>query len=220
MTNFFELYYKDLLAYAEKVVKQKDLMADPAELVNNAYLKFFDSGEDFDLVTVRKYIYHFHFEEITLKLRERAVGWRVSPSGNSVYSKKQVRITGDFVCTVCKEVKPANAFYLQRFKGFNYLLKQCKKCNIKRNVEWFRKNKDRWNEYMRKRRPAKGRPAAKPIHDLWKKANKIYIEKQKEMLTDVYVKSLLVHKIKNPTKEQIEEKRQELFAKRRMKKPL
>lgn len=216
MINWFEQYYKELLAYAEKLVESKQLMADPKELVNEAYLKFFESGEQFDLIAVKKYINAFHYDEIALKMRDKAMGWRRTSSGNFAYSKKQVEIKGDFCCTICKEVKPVNAFSLKRFYGFNYLCKQCKSCRNKMTVAWFRKNKEKWNAYMRSRHIPIKKPA-KPIHDLWKKANKKYQAKQKENLTDVYIKSIIRHKIKNPTPQQIEAKRQELFAKRRMK---
>ena len=50
------------------------------------------------------------------------------------------------------------------------------------------------------------------MRQLWKKANKKYAQKQKDGLTDIYIKSLL--RGKEITPKTIEAKRQELIAKK------
>lgn len=78
------------------------------------------------------------------------------------------------------------------------------------------KNK-RWAAYMRSWREKKfgGKPKKTntPIHELWRKANHKYIEKQREILSDVYVRSLLKKDQRTP--ENIERKRQELLERRK-----
>lgn len=54
---------------------------------------------------------------------------------------------------------------------------------------------------------------ARPIHDLWNEANKRYQQKQKEELTDIYIKGLLGKRDKTP--ENIAAKRQEILQKRK-----
>jgi hypothetical protein len=207
MTNWFEQYYDELVNYAGAIVRNNNLMCEPQDLVNDAYIKFYESGEEFSKEKIKKYISNsFHAE----KDHDRIT----NIFSNNV-TKKLTTSREEKCCIKCHEVKPANAFRLQVFAGGKYILGNiCKKCQIMKHAKWFAENKEKWNAYMRSRRPKKIKKPQE-IHEQWKKANKKYIAKQKEQLTDVYVRSLLKSKIKSPTPQQIEEKRQQLLAKRR-----
>lgn len=65
---------------------------------------------------------------------------------------------------------------------------------------------------VRKRRVKKSH--ARPIHELWREANRRYIEKQKEILSDVYIKSLLKPERRTPY--YIKKKRSQLLKIRKM----
>ena len=68
----------------------------------------------------------------------------------------------------------------------------------------------KWNLYMKSRRLGK-RIKAKPITELWRKANKKYVQKQKENLTDVYIKSLLKNRKELITSQMILRKREQIL---------
>jgi len=92
--------------------------------------------------------------------------------------------------------------------------KRIKQTDEERRLKWNAYVKERsrkfgtkpWSEFIEEKKKN-----AKPIHELWRNANKKYSQKQKENLTDVYIKSLLTRKAKNPTKEMIDAKRQEIL---------
>jgi len=220
MTNWFEQYYPELIIYAEKKIRQKDLFVQPEETVNDAYIKFVESGVEFDLSEVKKIIRDSLFSDVKIRMKERAVGESDYGNGNiKRYSKKVIAIRGEKVCKGCKENKPVGAFRLYKFEGFTFLSGFCVPCLSKKTNDWQKANKEKWAAYIKKRWQEKNkhRPkkVAKPIQELWQRANKKRYEKEKETLADSYVKRILKAAKKPFTPKDIIEKREELFNKRR-----
>lgn len=210
MTNWFEVYYSEFLAFAKAQIYKNDrgniFIAE--DVLNDAYIKFFESGLEFSEDLIKGYILtaiHKHNDQLS----------RRSLFGDA-FKKTDRQIKGDFTCNKCKGTKSVGEFRYIKYEGFSYLEKTCAKCKDKMRTEWARANKERWNAYVRERYwESKNfvKKAPKPIHDLWKKANHKYIAKQKEQLTDVYVRSLLPKDKRTP--KFIEAKRQEIIAKRK-----
>jgi hypothetical protein len=232
VTNWFEQYYPQLLDYASSVVFNKGLMADPCELVNDAYLKFVDSDDEFDFDRVKGLISNASFRFVRERMEKRAVGTRKTAKldGWVDYSYKPVKITDDRACVLCHEVKPVNAFRFHKYDGFTCVANRCRECENKRNAKWLKSNAKRWNEYVRRRYALGGRNRLtreqynakrsmekKTIQELWNRANKKRYEKEKENLADSYIKRILKAAKKPFTPVDIEKKREELWAKRRNK---
>lgn len=204
MKELFEAYYNELLTYAQGIVTTQMIPVSPEELLNDAFVSFYESGKDFDLLAFKKLIAKSGFKETNYKVRQY--------SFDENFIAKEKHINGDFQCSECKEILPAAAFHLRKFNNYKFIPNLCGKCEGKRTAQWQKENKIKWNAYMRSRRPKKEKREAKPIHDLWNKANKKYIERQREELSDVYIRSLL--KGKEVTPETIFNKREELLIKR------
>lgn len=218
--NFFEVYYDEFIKYATKIVAEKEIAADPMELVSEAYVQFADTGDEFHVGKVKKLILGISFAEVTRKMAQRAVGERDYGNGRvQMFRAKRIPIKGERWCNICKDSIPVNGFRLMKFSGFEYLDTACKKCRSKQTVAYFKKNRLVWNAYMRKRYdaiPKKPRKKAKPIQELWNKANKKRYAKEKELLLDSYIRRVLKAGKKPCSPQDIERKRQELFSKRRM----
>lgn len=222
MTNWFEQYYPELISFAQKKIKERNLLnADPIEVVNDAYISFVESGEDFSIVSVRKIVADLIYKYVSERCRERAIG--ESDRGNGYikrYSKKVIEIRGHKVCKRCKDPFPVGSFRLQRHDGYTILHPYCRDCQNKIRCEWFKNNRDIWNKYMIERRarlPKKPKKKAQPIQSLWNKANKKRYAKEKELLLDSYVRRILKAGKKPCSPEDIRIKREELFQKRRNK---
>lgn len=218
MTNWFEQYYPELLDYASAIIYKHNLPALPGDLVNDAFLKLVDSGKEFDLKEAKRLVSGSYYEEDNYRKS------KTSSSGG--YSKKQPRITGEKSCTKCGEAKNVNEFRYKKNLGYSYVENVCNKCRFKMQLRWFTKNKEKWAAYMMKRHRAKGGISRaeynekrtlnkKPIHELWKKANKKRYKKEKDLLLDSYIRRLLKAGKKPFTPKEIEKKRQELVNKRR-----
>lgn len=208
MTNWFEIYYSELLNFATSLVVKRKLPIEPEDLINDAYIKFFELGEPFSLSLIRRITTSAAFKELENKYAKN--------SYDEAYVKIAYKDLSHQTCINCKEAKPQNHFRFRKEKGFNYIRGICLECEAKKKQEWFEENRDKWNDYMRgyrqRTQPKQNKRQAQPIHDLWKKANHTYIEKQRETLSDVYIRSLL--RGKSITPETIERKRLELMAKR------
>lgn len=217
MNSSFEHHYKGLLSYCLTIKKDKHLVCSSYDLLNDAYLKFAESGEGFDLEKFKAYIVQSSFLEVVHQVKSEDI---------TNYKRKESKITDHVCCIKCHEVKPANAFQLANIGGIKYHRTVCDECRkigasaasqkyyrkkqlekgivvvprIKkvkevkekkprpvldlekrkqRNKNWFIKNRDKWNAYMRKRTPKKGRKPARPIHELWREANHRRYEKVK-----------------------------------------
>ncbi len=276
----FETDYEDLIVFAQMVIGNKKLRVDPIDLVNDAYIKYSESGKDYLKSDILRLISSGSWKEFSHEIAHVSEEWMLSDKITSSY------------CKGCKEDKPIAGFYLKNDKSVLSPLGLCKECYIKKQKifynnnkelclemsrKWKAENKERirlkkkeyhlknrvlkprlkkpvkekiirepkikkekkvkpvkikripqtaeekrikWNAYMAKRRRQAGIQTweeyrkFKPKQDikgLWKKANKKYITKQRELLTDVYIKSLLKKEDrKNPL--MIINKRQEIKA--------
>lgn len=222
MTNWFEQYYPDLIKFAKFCIRERKIPVQPEDLVNDAYIKFFDTGDEFDLKKVKDIIYKESFKEVAHKMSQNLFS-----DGFALKSK----IRGDRVCTMCKEVKPVGAFRLAKLQGYYYVFNQCKECLNSWNIQWFKDNKELWNTYCRKWQSKKKgyevlpwdeyvkkkRLSAKPIGQAQVDAVKKYCQKRAGSLTDSYIIQVLKQRNKPFTPNDIEKKRQELFEKRRRK---
>lgn len=272
----FEQDYNKLLKYASDVIRDKKLRSDPADLVNEAYVRYINSGAIYNISTIRKYIIGDAFNELAHQMATVENEWEKAPKQTESF------------CRCCKQTKPISAFYLKNKNSILIPFSDCKECtSIKRkkyrsenittmteaSAAWKKKNKNRaklskklyWinnrpDHKPKKPKPVKVKPVkaakvklvkkkrkklsaaqlrnrhnermkivmrnrrvrlgvkpkkkARPIKELWREAGKRYIEKQKELLTDVYIKSLLLRKYPKPTQQQIKKKRAELQIKR------
>jgi hypothetical protein len=217
MPHDFELYHKELIDYAKSIVSKKQLSVPPEELVNEAFIKFFDRGKEFSFNEAKRLISGSGWAEFEHEISRHS-------KFNERFSSKELRNTDWIVCKRCKEDKPPASYYLKTHTktGRKFLAYICSECSIKERIEWFRNNKKRWAAYMKawkdRTYPKKEKRQPRPIHDLWKEANRRYMAKQKEELTDVYIRLLLSNKKHHPiTPEKIEAKRQELLMKRQQK---
>lgn len=209
----FESDYSNLLSYAESLVIGRGLNVDPSEIVNDAYLKLFDSGLPYNIQEAKRFIKGSAFG--LKKEYERSISF------DETYRQKGATISSiDMTCTCCKEVKPSAAFRTINHKNGNvYFYSHCRACEGERCKRWVNQYRDKWNKYVNEWKKKKGiikkeKKMPQPIHDLWKAANKRYQEKQKEQLTDVYIRGLLKGSGKNITPETIELKRKQLIEKR------
>lgn len=205
--RIFEAHYADAIKYTKTICKHKKIVSHPEEFVNDAFLVFFDSGKEFDYTQFKKLIF-----DAVMKERGREAA-QTSFTGYSI--KKGIR---QFYCISCCDCLPENAFRIVTYShGYSRISSNCKQCENKNRLKWFRNNKERWAKYMRDWRSKKfgEKPPrqAQEIQVLWRKANHKYIEKQREILSDVYVRSLLKKDQRTP--ENIERKRQELLERRK-----
>jgi len=209
MINWFEQYYQDFIGFATSLIRKHDVLTTPEDVVNDAYILFVESGEEFSEKVVKNLIYKLVFDEHKHHKTEY--------SFTSEPKTTESRPSGDKQCLCCHEVKNVNEFRVRSIGSRMFTTSICKKCIHKYQNEWFRSNKLKWNSYMKMWREKKGlfkNKKAQPIHDLWKKANKIYQQKQKDNLTDVYIRGLLKSGKKDFSPTAIEKKREELLLKR------
>lgn len=120
---------------------------------------------------------------------------------------------------VTKEQKPKQIKFKKfKFRRRKNLLREIKPPKVKLTIE---EKRLKWNAYMRSRTTGKPRneylkdikETARPIKELWKEATKRYQAKQRENLTDTYIKSLL-KRFGEITLEMIIEKRKQLQEKK------
>lgn len=206
--------YSELLGYAGKAIHYKKLIdCDPAELVNNAFIAFFESGEEYFIQNIKKSIDKYAWQKaIEQKSTKEYIDDFAPKSKRSFHCYNSLERT----CKKCKEQKPSMCFRLMSIGQYKHSCNICKDCMNKATVEWFKDNSKRWADYMNQWREKKGKKknkVARPIHELWNEANARYNQKQKELLTDVYIKKLL--RGKEITPQTIEAKRSELLAKRK-----
>lgn len=238
--DLFSHQYESLIDYARSVIYNRKLLIEPGDLVNDAYLKFIESGKSFDTKEFKIYISGFGFKESDEQRHKHHIG---TP-------KKQYLPKDQICCNRCHEVKPANAYELARLKGEVIIRKICRDCTNKRRRERYRANPTK-SIYKPKviplalRKPP-GRPKKyKYSSDLsvqekknicfkeWVKRNrekwnsynskrqkstgstKKWQKQQKEKLTDKYLIALLKQQKKDFSPESIEQKRQIILERRK-----
>ena len=209
--------YGELIEYAKIKIRNSNL--SEFDLVNESFIRAQASNVPYSKENIFKYISIIFWEEMD-RCKSKI------PYSDFNKPSKEIGFYGetDRQCGVCNEIKTINNFsqWFSSKLGCYKIRRECNECRNKKNREnvnknsWFRKNRERWNDYMMGRTPRKypnGKPK-KQINELWKKANKKYQQKQKEELTDIYIKSLLKSKNKNPTSIDILNKRKEIVNKR------
>ncbi len=215
----FENDYKELLKFASNILREKGIYhSESAELVNEAYIKWFDESNNtpYDIKAIKGLI--------------RTCGW----SQKAIESQNQDNtFLKEYPCKRCKESLPASAFYIQHDLKNNIksVSTYCLKCRIELRIIWQKENKEMWNAYMIEwRKNHNGTLTRKEwlekkaqergedhLQKLWNRANKKYQSKQREQLTDAYIRTILTNKNMRRcdiTREMIEMKRTELIEKR------
>lgn len=181
----FELHYNALLDFCRKQIFHNHLVCKAEDLLNDAFIKFIESNESFDLAKFKSLIVRAGYNEKDFQQDSNDI---------TKYKKKELEIKGDQCCSKCKEVKPVAAFRLKDRHGVKHITSMCKKCINKAINKWrsenkqkvsascnkyINKNRSKWNEYLRNRYKKKGKRVARPIQELWRKANKKRYEKVK-----------------------------------------
>lgn len=195
----FDIDYNKLIEIAANVCKRHELDTDPAELVNEAYIKFADSGNDYRIDEIKKYISNSGWKEFNQKCANK---WQLSYDENLIpfitnpNKRRKSRLATEYpildykTCNICGETLGSNSFY--RFfdakRQVVYGPGSCKKCW---NQKWYPKKRAYCKEWKRK---------------------------AKEGLSDYYIRNLLHKKYspenikKNPFL--ITTKRRQLLSKR------
>lgn len=139
--DLFTHQYESLIDYARGVIYNRHLTIDPSDLVNDAYLKFAESGKEFDVKEFKKIISNFGYKESHENLQKNDLST----------AKKQYTPKEQVCCSKCHEVKPVNAFPIDRVDGYIIVRKKCKTCVNERRRE------------LNKINPRKGYYKPKPI---------------------------------------------------------
>lgn len=127
--DLFSHQYESLLDYARSVIYKSRLTIDVGDLVNDAYIKFIETGRPFDNNEFKKLISGFGFKETYEQYKRHDLG---TP-------KKQFTSTDQICCNRCHEVKPVNAYTVERRDGGIIIIKKiCKDCTNKRRRERYK----------------------------------------------------------------------------------
>lgn len=186
--DLFSQQYNSLLSYAGAIIRNRNLTIDASDIVNDAYIKFIESGKEYN----RDYIK-------TLILRVSDVHKVHQNIHKDSYApKKQASVTGEFCCKKCKEIKQVNEFYTRLERGIIRIDKTCKKCRC-----------------QRRREIGYSRTAVSYISttESRKRDNNRQKNNIKE-LNDVYIKSLLRSSKIEISEENIEKRRTQILDKR------
>lgn len=214
----FETIYSSLIRIAEKQITKYYLKVEPMELVNQAYIECDAKGIEFTVDNAVKFLFEgVHIETSHHKIHKHNEFYKQCPE-NERYCKK------------CNESKPIAAFYvINKFKAAD-ISHDCKECRIASAMSRYEQNKAEWLIKSKQYKDA-NKERIKLKKQLYHKANvshevrhrtgiKIELKEKVNTLTESYIKSLLRRsKIYNPTKQQIEEKRQQVIILRQRKAP-
>lgn len=220
----FEDDYNQFLRFAKERIIRLKLNTDPNDIINDAYIKFVDSGKDYSPKTIVGFI---------IGLSEERKGYEVMNIGNkdSGFSKRT-----NHTCKVCKEKKPVSGFYLINKNTIIIPQTTCKECQLKKAKERYQKQKDKIlargtaykkinkdkirkkkrNYYLKNRefKPKVGRVGLGKVVSKNRKINEsLHYNKQRDQLTDWYIRKIL-SRHSDITPEKIEEKRQEILLKK------
>lgn len=219
----FEQDYNKILQYAKSKVARYNLNIDASDLVNDAYLKLHDKPY---------FIKNYRNEIKNLSLIEKH-----NVPSNISYGQRGTthgRFTGHHCCVKCKDVKSASEFYIEkRISGRAYLSTVCKPCHIKRVAELRVKNPEKYkpiikksaqkqwkknknNKEFRKKQDERVRKYIDTNRSDWNDYNRGRYERDKENLTDAYVRKLIRHKFKGVeiTAETVRLEREKILRKR------
>lgn len=189
--DVFSQYYQSLLAYAGAIIRNHNLSLDSTDLVNDAYIKFIEIGGEFEITKLKKIISDISQKELGEKCTRFGLG-----------TQKKLKTSFDQICcTICNEIKPANAFPMENRKGHIYIRRTCKNCRA--NLQ-----RPRSRTYYYKR------ISNSLITQELNNKSKNYCRRQCSRLTDVYIIKLLKKTHKDICDESILNKRKELDFKR------
>lgn len=215
----FEYDYKNLLRFADSVLREYGVFhSDAAELVNEAYIKWFEGF-------VNK---PYNIKDIKTLIRSN--GWKQRAIENN---NTDNTFHGEYACKRCQESLPANAFGIihDKINDIRNIRTYCLKCSSELKCIWQKENKERWNAYVKGWRVTHNGTLTRTdwlakkssersedhLQGLWRKANRKYQNKQKEQLTDSYIKTILTNATTRRcdiTSEMIQNKRTQLIQKR------
>lgn len=169
--ELFDNYYDDILSFANQVIMFSKIgRLDAYDLVNEAYLRCWESSDVSTLSDIKKVIKKIFFEEA------HYVG--------VLYMGITNRIIGDEFCRGCKEVMPVAMFRTRtRWNGLIYLEDKCKFCENETATAYQKKHKKNaastYKKYYAKNK------------ELVQLRTKRWLEKEKEALSDKYIVRIL-----------------------------
>lgn len=210
----FELDYNKHILFAETFIKNKKLNVCPADLVNDAYIRFIERDEPYLSSTIRGLITSFGFKELSDQYSNISFDEMLIPKSRRVDRHS-------FMCKGCGEIMDQDFFRRSKVVGgISFFTGKCKKCLNKDTGQWFKNNKERWNAYVKERyrlsRLHTPKKIAQPIHELWNRANKKRYEKEKELLLDSYIIRLLKASKMEVSPKTIKEKREKIIQTRQI----
>jgi hypothetical protein len=206
--SLFEHNYNGLVAYAKAIIKNHNLLIDSGDLINDAYIDLVASGRDYN---------RDEFKKLLSKRASEQVDGRTVRLGTF---KKPSVTQEQICCKKCHEVKPVGAFEILKSRGFEYPRKTCKACVYER-VKERRKIRPARSYYKAKavplalqldkqrrrkkpegyKSPSRTNEAVRSYFKSWlsRQGNrerfnshvKDHAKKQREELTDTYIKLLL-----------------------------
>lgn len=188
--DLFSQQYNSLLAYAGAIIKNRGLTIDASDLVNDAYIKFVESGRQYNRDEIKRLIV---IASDTQKVHQTIYKDSTAP-------RKASGITGQLVCNKCKQPKQVNEFHTSFEKGVQRLRKVCKECINKQKKERGRRS---YSPYVS--------TAASRKYNLARQLESI------KKLDDTYIKSRLKASRIDITPDAINQKRIEIQNKRRNK---
>jgi len=139
----FEEDYSKFRKYADSLLFKHKRNKEADEIINDVYIKFVSSGEEYSYELFRKLIYF----EILQAGEDRTLSLD-APKQKAIVqdSSDYKRCTGE-----CGLLLPKAMFYTHRnIRGLWTEAYECKKCMSKRSMEWAEKNPERAKEHERK----------------------------------------------------------------------
>lgn len=188
----FEGDYKSLKQYAEQRIRNFNLPILADDLINDAFINLHNTPYDY---------YKFLEEIKRLSFSEKEDTLRTVEI-NKPYSKSTSHFTVENTCVVCKQTKPASEFRIVKYKYKSYQRTECKSCEKRldvnkkdRNKRWYEANKN--SSYYKLKNKISFKRYVTLNRDSWNKYLRERQDKEKEALTDTYIKKLLRMKYSN-----------------------
>lgn len=118
-SHLFEQSYNDLVRHAKHRVHELRLNVDGEDLVNDAYIKLIESGEQFDYTSIKRSINYIAFKYGEHEKTETSFSEKPSAF---------VKLEGEIQCKKCHAVKHITEFPIIKLQAYSYPLHTCKEC--------------------------------------------------------------------------------------------
>lgn len=207
MKNDFQKDYWELTKYARAIIAKFKSTLTPDDLINSAYVDWFDSNAPYSIDTFRKIM----FNSIKTDIEYHQANVSIEAIG-----LKSKEIETDYCCIKCNEIKPSSQFVLFiKSRNIKVTYRKCRDCRLQYykdyNYSYYPKKKNnRDYKDLRNKHSKNYIDKIRPQHN---KNVVNYNLKQKEILSDIYIKTLLRAE-RTPqeiTPQRIREKRQKVI---------